>query len=36
MNGEYTPYGYLAEVNGQLIEVATESELYELLEESDD
>lgn len=31
----YTPYGYLGEVNGRLIEVVSESELYELLEDDD-
>ncbi|MBO6267126.1 MAG: hypothetical protein J6M06_02715 [Synergistaceae bacterium] len=28
----FTSYGYLGEINGQLIEVASPSELYELLE----
>lgn len=36
MPGEYTSYGYLVEIDGQSMEIATESELYELLEDSDD
>ena len=32
MEEGYTSYGYLGEVNGELIEVVSESELYELLE----
>lgn len=29
----YTPYGYLGKVDGQQIEVVSEEELYELLED---
>ncbi len=35
MSGEYTSYGYLVEIDGESIEIATESELDELLEDSD-
>ena len=29
----YTPYGYLGKVDGRKIEVVSEEELYELLED---
>lgn len=29
----YTPYGYLSKVDGRQIEVVSEEELYELLED---
>ena len=32
----YTSYGYIGTVNGQLIEVVSPEELYELLEEDGD
>ena len=35
MEEGYTSYGYLGEVNDELIEVVSESELYELLEDDD-
>ncbi len=35
MPGEYTSYGYLGLVNDELIEVVSESELYELLEDGE-
>ena len=31
----YTPYGYVGMIDGQLIEVVSESEFYELLEDDD-
>ena len=31
----YTSYGYLGEVNGQLIEVVSPEELYELADEAE-
>ena len=33
MPGGYTPYGYLGTVDGRQIEVVSEEELYELLED---
>ena len=32
----YTSYGYVGEVNGELIEVVSPEELYELLEDDDE
>ena len=32
----YTSYGYVGTVNGQLIEVVSPEELYELLEDKDE
>ena len=36
MEEDYTSYGYIGTVNGQLIEVVSPEELYELLEEDGD
>ncbi len=32
----YTPYGYVGEVNGQMIEVVSPEELQELIEDDDE
>ncbi len=32
----YTSYGFLGKVNGELIEVVSPEELYELLEDDDE
>lgn len=36
MEEGYTSYGYVGTVNGTLIEVVSDSELYELLEDDGD